>query len=265
MLVAIAEAVAHAHSNGVVHRDLKPANILVERTGRVVVTDFGLARERESSGLTISGVMVGTPRYMSPEQAAGYPATSRSDIYSLGLVYYYLLTSDQLVLDGNIATMVAQHLEGEPQARLMAAELIPDEDRRVISWMIDPDPERRPESLEQVVELLRGGLPPELTTQKSLEEAMARGDTLYVRSVLVSPGVAGRPDAQAMADARSWLSRVDPRAWEEALRLELSAAKLSGDRARVSQVVAELSQIAPAGPDDRQVQRALTWLQEHER
>jgi tetratricopeptide (TPR) repeat protein len=81
-----------AHAEGVVHRDLKPQNIMVETGGRVVVMDFGLARSMEATGMTQAGALMGTPAYMSPEQAQGLPADERSDIFSLGIIAYQLLT-----------------------------------------------------------------------------------------------------------------------------------------------------------------------------
>ena len=89
----VAWALAHAHASGVVHRDVKPDNILLERgTGRVLVTDFGIARRGESADTSGEGRVIGTPRYMSPEQAAGDAMDARSDIYSLGAVAFYAAT-----------------------------------------------------------------------------------------------------------------------------------------------------------------------------
>jgi serine/threonine protein kinase/tetratricopeptide (TPR) repeat protein len=90
--VQICRALESAHSEGVVHRDLKPQNILVENSGRVVVMDFGIAHSMQDSGMTSAGALLGTPAYVSPEQAKGEKIDARSDIYTFGIVFYELLT-----------------------------------------------------------------------------------------------------------------------------------------------------------------------------
>ena len=92
----VADALAFAHDRGVVHRDIKPPNIMLVGGGRVKIMDFGIARMRSSDLKTQTGLMMGTPRYMSPEQVAGRPVDQRSDIFSLGTVLYELLTGTKL-------------------------------------------------------------------------------------------------------------------------------------------------------------------------
>lgn len=101
----VADALAFAHDRGVVHRDIKPPNIMLVGDGRVKIMDFGIARMRSSDLKTQTGMMMGTPRYMSPEQVAGRAVDQRSDIFSLGTVLYELLTGTKL-FSGNDATEI---------------------------------------------------------------------------------------------------------------------------------------------------------------
>ena len=88
----VCEGLSEAHKLGVVHRDLKPANIMIDREGNVRIMDFGIARSLKEEGITVAGVMIGTPEYMSPEQVKGKEVDQRSDIYSLGIIMYEMAT-----------------------------------------------------------------------------------------------------------------------------------------------------------------------------
>ena len=94
--IQVAAGLSAAHAQGVIHRDIKPSNILLEQTvERVLITDFGLARAADDASLTQSGILAGTPHYMSPEQASGEPVDQRSDLFSLGSVLYFMATGRQ--------------------------------------------------------------------------------------------------------------------------------------------------------------------------
>jgi len=116
-----AEGIHAAHSEGIIHRDVKPSNIMVERSDdgelRPYVLDFGLARSVQDAGETMTGAVVGTPRYMAPEQAQG--ATSRldrrADVYSLGATLYHLLTGEPVVPGETVAEVIHNLIEGEPR------------------------------------------------------------------------------------------------------------------------------------------------------
>ena len=111
LLREVAWALAYAHAQGVVHRDVKPANILLERgTGRALVADFGIARLTQAGGETAVGEVLGTPEYMSPEQAAGEPLDGRTDLYALGVVGYFAVTGTLPFTAPTVQGVLMQHL-----------------------------------------------------------------------------------------------------------------------------------------------------------
>ena len=125
--IRIAGQVAHAlkcaHEAGVIHRDLKPQNIMIDREGTAYVTDFGIAKSTEAGGLTVTGQIIGTPEYMSPEQAEGLEVDRRTDIYSFGLVVYEMLTGQvAFKADSIISTLMKRLREyAEPPSRVNPA------------------------------------------------------------------------------------------------------------------------------------------------
>src|SRR6267142_1501295 len=92
IMLQICRALEAAHAEGVIHRDLKPQNIMLDASGRILVMDFGIARSAYLPGMTQTGALIGTPEYMSPEQGRGEPLTERSDLFSMGIIFYELLT-----------------------------------------------------------------------------------------------------------------------------------------------------------------------------
>ena len=117
LMTEIASAIQHAHEHGIVHRDIKPGNVLIDASGRAMVTDFGLARNVEvASSLTRSGDVVGTPAYMSPEQAAGRVAEveERSDVYALGVLLYEMLTGRLPFQSNSLVALLRAVIEDEP-------------------------------------------------------------------------------------------------------------------------------------------------------
>jgi serine/threonine-protein kinase PpkA len=107
----IAQGLEGIHAKGIVHRDLKPANILFRPDGRPVIVDFGLAKDvTATSTLTIAGQLLATPRYMSPEQCLSQPVDGRSDLYSLGVIFYEMLTGRRMYESASSANVVNMHV-----------------------------------------------------------------------------------------------------------------------------------------------------------
>src|SRR5436190_16783771 len=146
----VAWALAYAHGQGVIHRDVKPDNILLENGGRVLVADFGIASAVAGAGALTTGEVVGTPEFMSPEQALGEPVDARSDLYSLGIVGYFAL-SGALPFEGAKATEVLAKQVTEPPPPLHAvAPGAPRRLARAIERCLEKDPAERPQKAEEL-------------------------------------------------------------------------------------------------------------------
>jgi serine/threonine-protein kinase len=137
------DGVAHAHAAGVVHRDLKSSNLMVSRRGVVKVMDFGIARVGGARRLTRAGKLVGTPEYVAPEQVRGEPATLRSDVYSLGIVLYELLTGRLPFRGGAEFEVLRAHLETPPQAPATLGVELPPGLEDALLRALEKQPERR--------------------------------------------------------------------------------------------------------------------------
>jgi serine/threonine-protein kinase len=155
-----ASALAAAHAAGVVHRDIKPANLLLCADGTVKVTDFGIARAAGSSSVTATGLMLGTPHYLSPEQVAGQQARSASDFYALGVVAYECLTGRRPFEGEPVAVLLAHRDRPAPPVPGTAPPALRD----LVTALLDKDPARRPTDgraiAEQAERMLAG--PPDL-------------------------------------------------------------------------------------------------------
>ena len=112
----LTSALGYAHQRGMVHRDVKPGNIILNEHGKAVLTDFGIARMVQSNRLTADGVSTGTPIYMSPEQASGQAGDMRSDLYSLGIIVYEMLTGRPPFVDDTSLSVMLKHLNTPPPA-----------------------------------------------------------------------------------------------------------------------------------------------------
>ena len=147
----LALGLAAAHQRGVVHRDLKPANVLISEDGEARITDFGVARSAGSTGITVSGVIIGTPEYLSPEQARADPVDGRSDLYALGLLFFEMLTGTLPFRGGTPAEMLAQRIVRDPPPPDTLKPDLPAFAVRLCARLLELKPSRRFQSAEDVV------------------------------------------------------------------------------------------------------------------
>jgi serine/threonine-protein kinase len=147
----IAEALEHAHQNGLIHCDIKPHNILMTRSGRIKVTDFGIARAVTSATMTQTGTIIGSVHYFSPEQAKGSVIGAKSDIYSLGVVLYEMLTN-KVPFSGETPISIAlKHLQEDPQPPRELNPEIPPLIEAIILKAMMKEPDARFETITDMI------------------------------------------------------------------------------------------------------------------
>ena len=183
VVAAVANALDYAHQHGMVHRDVKPANIMFAQDGQVILTDFGIAKMLNVTGLTASGAMVGTPAYMAPEQGMGQAGDERADIYSLGVVLYELVTG-HLPFDADTPLgVVLKHINAPlPPPTTLNPNLSPSIEA-VITRALAKDPNNRYQTANEFasdLERAMAGQPiepisPEPTVVAATSEAMTVG------------------------------------------------------------------------------------------
>jgi serine/threonine-protein kinase len=150
-----ARALGHAHSRGIVHRDVKPANIMFDHDGKVMLTDFGISKALQSaSGFTGTGMIIGTPHYMAPEQAKGQPVDGRADQYSLGVVGYRMITGQLPFSGDSVHTILYKHIFEEPAAVRSIRADVPDYLSQAIARSMAKEPAQRYATMEEMATAL---------------------------------------------------------------------------------------------------------------
>ncbi|MCM2256973.1 MAG: protein kinase, partial [Vicinamibacteria bacterium] len=154
IVAQVAEALDYAHLKGIVHRDLKPSNIMLMRDGTVKVMDYGIARSRRFDGLTVTGAFLGTPDYVAPETAEGHGTDARSDLYSLGIVFYEILTGQRPFVGETPFATLKKHCLEPPTPPSAILPGVPRELEAMILKLLRKDPaERYPGAEELLIEL----------------------------------------------------------------------------------------------------------------
>jgi serine/threonine protein kinase/Flp pilus assembly protein TadD len=198
-----AEALEHAHREGIVHRDIKPANLLLDTRGNLWVTDFGLARLQSETGLTASGDLVGTLRYMSPEQALGHPVAvdQRTDVYALGATLYELLALRPVFPGRDRQELLRQITAEEPRPLRKLNPAVPAELEVIVLKALEKEAEARYATAQELADDLR----------RFLED---------------KPILARRPSR--LEQARKWARRHRPVVWSAVVTLLVTLTVVAG-------------------------------------
>lgn len=203
----IAEALGYAHARSIIHRDIKPANIKVTPGGMVKIMDLGLALGRETKRVTAEGMVIGTPAYLSPEQAQGLTLDHRTDIYSLGVVLYEMATGHLPFDADEIPALLLQQVKQPPPPPRLIQPDLPVELERVILRTLEKNPARRYQNCEALARALGDALgrAPSVT-----EETAAKStDTGAARAAARPPLRRGKPTIRVLlADDHTILRRT---------------------------------------------------------
>jgi beta-lactam-binding protein with PASTA domain len=213
--IQILKAARFAHRRGVIHRDLKPHNVIVDDSGHAKVTDFGIARAG-ASDMTETGSIMGTAQYLSPEQAQGHAVNAGSDLYSIGVVLYEMLTG-RVPFDADSAVSIAlKHVSEAPPPPSSINPNIPPELEQTVLWVLNKNASDRPADADQLITVLehcREAIASAGAGQHtaSMAAVAAAGAAAGAGAAIVGPGMAAYQQAQAQATNGSGeMSAVHP-------------------------------------------------------
>ncbi|MFB6500529.1 protein kinase [Streptomyces sp. NPDC002466] len=193
------DALHTVHRLGIVHRDIKPSNLMLREDGRVTVTDFGIARTETGTRLTDPHGIIGTPRYMAPEQARGLPVIPASDLYAIGAVCYELITGTPMFRGASPVEVALKHIE-EPVPAL--PDDVPEAVRAFLSQALAKDPEDRYVNAAVMAAAARRAAKERDTTDNHHDAAAEERDAAKKRDAAEERGTAGKSDAHPRPHAR---------------------------------------------------------------
>jgi predicted Ser/Thr protein kinase len=260
-----ARALDYAHAQGIVHRDVKPSNLMLDRQGRVYVTDFGLARKIEGTAkLTLSGVVMGTAGYMSPEQAQGLKVDARSDVYSLGATLYDLATGQPPFTAADAMSILLKAILKDPPRPRRHNPALPRDVETIILKAMDKEPARRYPTAGALADDLQRYLdgdpilarPPGLlylTKRRIARHPGAAAATVLLLIVLAGGGYVAGDYAQARREYLLGLAAPDPE--RQKIHFEKSARWVKDARDRLARLGAQPAAEAVRRFQDREKER----------
>ncbi len=206
--VQIARALDYAHEREIIHRDIKPANIKVTKDGQVKIMDLGLALPREAQRVTAPGMVIGTPAYISPEQAQGLPLDRRTDIYSLGIVLYEMATGQLPFNADDITALLLQHVQQPaPPPRLIIPDL-PRALESVILKTLEKKIDRRFQNARGLADSLIAALPDAPNAADSMTTIAKRPIWAKAQTDILRDGTSNKATRIVMADDHTLLRRT---------------------------------------------------------
>lgn len=211
LALGIARGLSNAHARGVVHRDLKPDNVLLSADGTPKIADFGIARALDLPGMTRAGTVMGTPSYMSPEQAAGLEVDPRSDIYSFGCLVFRMITGRTVFL-GDQETQMRQHRNDNPPSPIEFNPDTPEQLSEIIKKCLEKDKRKRFADADELVASLLESIPgishaveDQADPEQSWAETIIDAADSAAESLTRSSGLISRMEAEIIASERARL------------------------------------------------------------
>ncbi|WP_420642255.1 protein kinase domain-containing protein [Candidatus Leptofilum sp.] len=186
IITSLAKALVYAHTRGIIHRDIKPANIMFTLDGDVVLTDFGIVRMVGLPRYTLTGMVAGTPTYMAPEQAQSLTIDHRSDIYSLGVILYELITGHTPFSGDTPMEIIKKHVD-EPLPEIDALEPVPPEVEQVINKAMAKDPDERFQTAVSLATALQAALGQTAVTQTTVTHMQPLATAVSTRTDPATP------------------------------------------------------------------------------
>ena len=241
LLFQVGSALAYAHRRGVIHRDVKPANILLDDEGNAIVTDFGIAKVAESPNLTVTGMVIGTLTYMSPEQCDAQAVTWASDQYSLGIVAYEMLTGTVPFTGSGFALMNAHAQTPPPPIRALRPDCPPDVEAAVNRMLAKDQAERWPTMGEALTAL--GAVP--VPDTDPLREELARLARVDLREDDDGPSTVPSPTPQLRTPTPGTVSAFSLAVWSPSESLPV------GGKVRLKAVLRDAN--------SQEVDRKIDW------